>query len=518
MSIYLYFVAFISGLVSLALELTASRLLEPFFGTTNLVWAAIIGMILLFLAIGYALGGRWADRAPQPATLYTILVGAGVTIAAVPFAAQPVLRFASRGFLTWNVGQITGTFIAVLALFSIPVTLLACVSPFVIRLALTDVRLSGITTGKIYAISTAGSFLGTFLPTLLLIPNIGTRCTFLLLALLTIATGLYGLWHTDRSRFWKSGWLLPLLVLLIYRYLPIIYHGEMIHPPTSIKPQPGLLYEAESAYNFIQVLEDANGMRHLLLNEGQGIHSVTVSPEHILTGGPWDYYLIAPYFNNPPYTITDVKNLLIIGLAAGTTALQYTEIYGPIPIDGVEIDPAIVKVGRDYFGMTQPNLHVHIADGRYFLRQTNQKYDVVAVDAYRLPYIPWHLTTMEFFQQVSSHLTPTGVVAINVGHTPDDWRLVAAMAATMRTVYPSVHVIAVPGTLNALVIATVQTTTSQNLAQNLNELEHPHLKAIARRALENLQTLAPSTLIFTDDCAPVEQLTNDLALRYLLGQ
>ena len=464
MTFRLYLTTFIGGLVSLALEMAASRLLEPFFGTSNLVWAAVIGLILLFLAVGYAVGGHWADRSPQASTLYSILVGAGIAIAVIPFLTRPVLLMAAQGMLAWNIGQVAGTFVAVLVLFAIPVTLLACISPFVIRLALTDVQLSGITAGRVYAISTGGSFLGTFLPVLFLIPTLGTRQTFFLLGLLTVATGLWGLWQTNRKRFWSLAWTLPLIASLF------------LLKTTEIKPQEGLIYEEESAYNFIQVVEK-KGIRFLLLNEGQGVHSVSM-PKNVLTGGTWDYFLIAPYFNAAPHPPKQVDSLLVVGLAAGTIPAQYTEIYGDIPIDGVEIDPQIIEVGQQYFDMTQPNLDTHATDGRYFLNQTHDRYDVVAVDAYRLPYIPWHRTTVEFFQEVRDHLTDEGVIGINVGHTPDDWRLVEALAATMRQVYPSVHIIAVPNTFNAILIATVQPTSPENLTENLALMDNEQLHTV----------------------------------------
>jgi spermidine synthase len=514
MTLRLYLTAFISGLVSLALELAASRLLEPFFGTSNLVWVAIIGLILLFLAVGYALGGRWADRSPYPATLYAILVAAGAAIAVIPLIARPVLLLAAKGFMAWNAVQVVGTFGAVLILFTVPVTLLACVSPFVIRLAMAQVNPDGatstsasgvgITAGRVYAVSTAGSFLGTFLPTLWLIPTLGTRRTFLALALLTVLMGLLGLWWTARRWFWRLAWI-ALVIAALFGFQPEV-----------VKPQAGLIYETESAYNFIQVAEGERGVRYLLLNEGQGIHSMYIPGGQILTGGTWDFFLIAPYFNPPPYLPGDVDNLLVIGLAAGTTPYQYTQLYGPIPIDGVEIDPEIVEVGRAYFGMTQPNLDVHVMDGRTYLWRTRTRYDVIAVDAYRLPYIPWHLTTVEFFRQVRRHLTPEGVVAINVGHTPDDWRLVAVMVATMREVFPSVHAIDVPETFNAILVGSVQPTTADNLAANLDLLKDKRLHAVGVSALHNLRAITPSDRVFTDDRAPVEQLTNTLALRYIL--
>ncbi len=502
--IRLYVTAFIGGLVSLALELTAARLLAPTFGTSEPVWSAIIGLILLYLSVGYVIGGRWADRSPHRNTLYTLVVAAGAIIGVIPFIARPALSLAAQGMSHWNVGQVAGPFIAILILFAVPVTLLAFISPFVIRLGMRDVQASGITAGRVYAISTVGSFLGTFLPNLVLVPLVGTRRTFLLLALITAVTGLWGLWRADRQRFWLLSWTVPLLL------------GLLLLEPGIIKPQPGLLYEKESMHNLIQVVENERGIRFLLLNEGQGVHSMYV-PNGTLTGGTWDYFLIAPYFNPPPYQPQDVNSLLVIGLAAGTIPDQYTDIYGAIPIDGVEIDPTIIEVGHTYFGMNQPNLDAHAADGRAFLQRTDRRYDVVAVDAYRLPYIPWHLTTVEFFAEIAAHLTEQGVVAINVGHTPDDWRLVQAMVTTMEEVFPSTHVISVPRTFNAIVVATNQPTATENLAANLPFMDDERLRTVAERARANLTDVAPGSLIFTDDRAPVELLTDALVLNYVLG-
>ncbi len=511
---------FVGGLVSLALELAAARLLAPAFGTTDLVWSVVIGLILLYLSAGYAIGGRWADRHPSAPTLYTVLALAGLAISIIPIASRPLLLAAARGMRVWNLGLIAGPFAVVLVLFAAPVTLLACVSPFAIRLSVKDVASAGGAVGGFTAISTLGSFIGTFLPNLLLIPAIGTRRTFLLLALIALLTGLWGLWSTHRRRFWSLAWTV------------LVLGGLFAWEPATIKPQTNLIFEEESTYNLIQVVEDEVGRRFLLLNEGQGIHSVytppalyadAANPLALLTGGPWDDYLIAPYFNAPPHAPDRIEDLLVIGLAAGTTPTQFTEVYGPLPIDGVEIDPAIVRTGRTYFGMTMPNLDVHIADGRTFLLQSDHHYSLIAVDAYRLPYIPWHLTTIEFFQAVRDHLRDDGVVAINVGHTPGtgsapgDWRLVDAMANTMGQIFPSVHVIDVPGSFNAIVVATVRPSTPANLAANLPLLEDPRLHYLAEQALDALRDPEASNLVFTDDRAPVEQLTNALALRYVLG-
>lgn len=494
---HLYITVFASGCVTLAVELSASRLIEPFFGTSNLVWATIIGLILLYLSAGYVLGGRWADRSPRPSTLYGLIAWGAFTVGLVPFAARPVLQLAVSGAAGYDVGLLAGSFGATLVLLSVPVTLLGCVSPFAIRLAMQDVSRAGKVAGQIYAVSTAGSFLGAFLPVLVLIPNLGTQTTFLVLSLTLLAVAFVGL---GRRRVWYA-WMPVGLLLLAW-----LAHRQ------PIKPIAGALFETESSYNYIQVAE-YEGVRYLFLNEGQGIHSV-YAPDRLRTYGTWDYFVIAPYFNPPPAARAPAR-VAIVGLAAGTIARQFTEIFGPLPIDGIEIDPRIVQVGRDWFGMTQPNLNVIVGDGRYSLARSTQRYSVIGLDAYRLPYIPWHLTTREFFLMARERLTDDGVVVVNVGHTDDDWSMVEAIVATLQTVFPSVHVVNLPDAFNAIVFATLQPSAPENLSANLEAMPHPVLREIAGEALANLHPVAPSGLVFTDDKAPVEQLTNAIVLRYM---
>jgi len=499
---YLLLTVFASGMTTLAVELSASRLLDPYFGNSNLVWANLIGLILVTLTAGYYLGGRLADRFPRPAALYQIVAWAAFLVGLVPFAARPLLSGISGQLTAAQVDVLVGSFAGVLALLALPVTLLGCVSPFAIRLAMRGVGQAGHVAGGIYALSTLGSILGTFLPPLVLVPAFGTRATLLIFAAALLLVALGGLFRAA-PRLAAAYLFLPLALLALALLLP----GGVV------KAAEGLVYETESAYNYIQVVDWDR--RYLLLNEGQGVHSV-YDPENLATYGTWDFFLVAPFFNPPPYTPDRVDSLCLIGLAAGTVSKQYTAVFGDIPIDGVEIDPQIVRVGREYFDMTEPNLNAIVADGRVFLAHTDRRYDVVGIDAYRLPYIPWHLTTVEFFRQVRDHLTGEGVVAINVGHTDTDWRLAEAMVATLGQVFPSVHVINVRDTFNAVVVATVQPTEATNLAANLPGLTHPLLVDAAGRALADLHALAPGELVFTDDKAPVEYLTNLVVLRYFL--
>ena len=510
---YLYFVVFTGGLSTLGIEMSASRLLGTVFGTSNLVWANIIGLILLYLTAGYFLGGRLADRSPRFATFYRVILWGAFTAGLIPIVARPVLQFAARAVMSVNAAALVGSFAVTLILFAVPVTLLGMVSPFAIRLAIDDTASAGRVSGRMYAISTVGSIIGTFLPVLLLVPTIGTSLTFLLFAGLLMLVAFVGLARLGWRRVLPYVWMPLVLAVLAV----VALRGSLRPPP----PGAETVYEGESAYNYIQVARW--GAAHvLLLNEGQGIHSMYYPeyPDFVETGGTWDYYLAAPFFNAPPHTPADVRSMGMVGLAAGTTPKQYTRIFGPIPIDGFEIDPQIVEVGRTYFDMNETNLNVVVQDGRYGLLTSDNTYDVVAIDAYKLPYIPWHLTTVEFFQEVRGHLTERGVVAINVGRTVEDRRLIEAFSATLGQVYPSVHVIDVPATCNSILVATVQPTAPENLLANRELLPagvDPLLPKVLASAYQQIRPTPVGGRVLTDDRAPTELMTDLILVNFVLG-
>ncbi len=506
---YLYFTVFASGLTTLGVEFAASRLLGSVFGTSNLVWASIIGLILIYLTAGYFLGGKWADRSPNHETFYSILIWGAFTAGIVPFLSRPVLMTAAEAFDSLRVGVLLGSFTAVLVLLIIPITLLGTVSPFAIRLSIRDPASAGRVSGQISAISTLGSFLGTFIPDLLLIPLIGTRLTFVTFSVFLMLVALLGFW---KAGLWKKGWK--------FLWMPVVILSlGLLWGRGSIKDHPHQLLETESSYNYIQVLEK-DGYRYLRLNEGQGVHSI-YHPDYTAFGGTWMQVLAAPFFNPPPVTTADVDSAAIVGLAAGTTARQLTEAYGPIPIDGFEIDPEIIRIGREYFAMDEENLTALAQDGRWGLRNSQGQYALISIDAYRPPYIPWHMTTREFFNLVSERLTADGVMALNVGRTPDDQQLLASLAKTIGTVFPSVYVVDVPGSFNSMIYATKIPTTPGYIRENYRTLlaagkVHPTLLEAVRIASENVRQPPRGGEVFTDNQAPLEWITNQMVLTYLL--
>ncbi len=513
----LILVVFVAGSCSLAVELSASRLLAPYFGSSLFVWANLIGLILLYLTVGYYVGGRLADRSPRPGVLYTLTIIAAFLISVIPFLSRPILLWSQSAFATYSIGVFYGSLVSVILLFAIPMVLLGCVSPFAIRLRIEQVGKSGSTSGQLYAISTAGSIVGTFLPVLLLIPNIGTYRTFFTFAVALLLVSIAGLVGTrvdngPRPRSGRVDKRLLSILLLIPMALSVLTMRGPIKAADGSNGGGVLITERESAYNYLQVVQVGNELQ-LIMNEGIGIHSV-YNPHSILTQGYWDDFLIAPYFNNPPFTQGQVRKVALIGLGAGTAAREFTAVYGPIPIDGVEIDSTVVELGRQYFHMTEPNLHVIIQDGRYYLQTTSQKYDVIGVDTYQQPYVPFQFTTQEFFQTVRDHLTPTGVVALNAGRTSNDYRLVEALAQTMHSVFPNVYIIDTERFTNSLVIGTNAPTSLANFQVNANHLSNPLLQSVAQATIVygKLREEHSRTVYFTDDRAPVEQLIDQIIL------
>src|SRR5688572_1299868 len=504
---YLLFTVFISGMTVLAAELTAGRLIGNVFGTSNLVWASIIGLFLIYLTLGYFIGGKWADQNPTATAMYRILAWGAFTLGLIPYIAGPVLKSAASAFEALSVGIMAGSFIAVLVLFSVPITLLGTISPFAIRLLVDDTSKAGQISGQIYAISTLGSFIGTFLPTLITIPTIGTRLTFLLFGLVLLTVALIGLWkYASRQEMLKFIWM-PIVLVII----ALLFNGQ------ALKSNTGQVYETESAYNYIQV-QEINGYTLLRLNDGQGIHSI-YHPDTMYYNGPWEQFLVGPYFYADRKT-QDVQRIAIIGLAAGTAARQATAVYGDIPIDGYELDEKIVEVGREYFHMDMPNLNAVIGDGRLNLDRSQHKYDIIAVDAYRPPYIPPHMTTQEFFEIVASHLTEDGVLTLNVGSVPGDRRLIDGLATTMSTIFPTIHIMDIPGTLNTMIFATIQPTARENFGANMVTLAgdpatHPLLITTMASTFANLKPGYGTSMVFTDDLAPIEWIVNEMVVSFV---
>jgi spermidine synthase len=476
-----------AGIGSLATEIAASRLLAPYFGSSTIVWANLIGIVLAGLAFGYWLGGRVADRRPEPRLLGAIVLAAAVWVALTPFVARPFLDAAVGNLDDASAGAVIGSFFAVLLLFSPAVVLLGMVSPFAIRLAITDVATAGAVAGRFYALSTAGSLVGTFVPALIAIPLAGTQRTLVATAALLALS---------------ASFLLGRKVLVFAAALAAL----VAVPPGAIKPEPGLIHEEDSLYQFIQVIERPDGKRVLHLNEGVAVHSVW-RKDTVLTGGVWDAFLAVPALLDRP-----LRSVAILGNAAGTTARALGVYYPEARVDGVELDPAVSKVGRRYFGLgDNPRLTVHDADARPFLRRTDERYDLIVVDAYHQPYVPFYLATREFFRLARERLAPGGILALNVASVPDDDSLLNGISGTLRhefddvAVWPALR-------FNKILLAFDQPGRIRRiLLRDVPEDLRPLVTLLVRQ-LRPVTEQAKRP--WTDDRAPVEWVTDRMIVEY----
>ncbi|MGH2916489.1 MAG: spermidine synthase [Solirubrobacteraceae bacterium] len=486
------------GAASLGAEISAARLLAPYFGASTIIWANTIATVLVALSVGYATGGRLADRRADIRGLCAIVTIAGVLLAAVPFAADPFLRLSVKALGALAVGGFVGSLAAVLALVAVPVLLLGTVAPYANRLAVGSVAETGTVTGRLYAISTAGSLVGTFVSALLLIPLIGTHRTFLVFAISLTAVAVPGL---AARRF---------LVV------PLAVAALLVIPPAAIGGGvrgAKVIFETETQYQYARVLQFRDGVRWLQLNEGVAIHSI-YNPRSYLVGGYWDDFLVLPLAG-----VRGVpQRIAILGDAAGTVARAYGHYFPRTRVDAVELDGELTTIGKRYFHLGGPRLRLYTADARPWLAASTAHYDAIFVDAYRQPYIPFYLVTREFFASVRSHLRPGGVVIVNVGHIPGSDALESVVSATVGADFAYVMRDPVSAD-NSLVIASDRPLSGQRIVDAAKENAFsPELQPLARKVAATLGPAMRDGPVYTDDRAPVEWLTDLSILRYAAGR
>lgn len=382
----LYVSALVSGAAIMVLEIIATRILEPFLGSSIFTWIGVISVMMASLAIGYFLGGKLADRNPDSSYVALIYIFSGFSIAVIPLISYLVLQFSSY------LGIMYGPIFASTLLFSIPSILLAMISPYLIKLSAKQLKAIGEISGNIYAISTVGSILGTLLTGFYIIPNMGIKTILFSLSIVLIANSVL---FTG-----KKGLFLIVLGLIVNFLIP---------SPLNFTPSPNqiLLYENFSPYQYTRVVD--------LPEESIRIISTAYIAHTRVSLNSTDPLLDYQRYQKLIYAVKpDIKKALFIGLGGGTMPMDmYKRTDANITV--VEIDPQMVDVAKKFFNFSErERMRTDIDDGRIFLKNSNEKYDYIVVDAYLALIPPFHLTTVEFVEELKSHLNSGGIVFINL--------------------------------------------------------------------------------------------------------
>jgi len=482
---YIYVLAFFSGMCIMAVELCASRLMAPFFGTSTFVWTNIIGIIMIALSAGYVVGGKLADRKPRLDILLKLLLAACAFLIVLPFVASPIVRWIASLIANLNSSFsfiFFGSLSAITLLFSPPIMVMGMTSPFLIRIIAQSGH-EGDSAGRIFGISTIGSVVGTFLPILVFIPTWGTGRTIMFFAAVLFVVTALG-FATRRNALLSVAAAVPFLL-----------------PIPSLRETPGTIYATESAYQYIEVF-DRGSFRYLAYNDAVGFQTVA-NKKSVLTGLNYyyDYYSLLPFlFREAP------KSALIIGLGGGIIANQLHYFHPNIAIDGVEIDPKVIQIARSYFALSDA-VRTYNQDGRIFVEQGQSKHDIIVIDAYtQQVYIPFHLTTREFFSQVKKGLSDDGLVAMNVSSAREDSPLIQSISNTLRLVFGHVYRLRIPGSVDNVVLATDRNIDFALLAA----AGGTELQGIAHYSQANFRESVFDKRYkpLTDDLAPIEHMVD----------
>lgn len=489
---FLYATEFLSGMSVMAVELGASRLLAPYFSSSQIVWTMIIGTIMIAMALGSVWGGRSADRNPDPARLYRRLLLAAVWIAAIPLVGRYVIAgisvllalFVTKNYLIW------AAFASCMVLFVFPLMLLGTVTPCLVKYTVSSLECSGSTVGRLSAFNTIGSILGTFLPTFVTIPAAGTAATFLMFAAVLMLLSLFYFLKTPKR-------LISCVVCLVFTGVSAL----LCQNDSFAFWEDDVVLEDESIYNYIQVQETDSAVI-LSTNVLFGVQSIAPKQSG-LTGMYYDYALAAPCM-----TEQDCDRILILGLGTGTYATQCLRYFPSSTVEGVEIDEKIADLAKSRFSMPDA-VDVTVGDGRSFLDSNPQEqYDVILVDAYQDITIPFQMSSVEFFETVRGHLKEGGVMVVNLNMNSDaEGSINACLCDTIASVFRQVYTVKVQGGTNRVLFAgDLETALPQCLEQGVSAADDEALAELMNRVAEELEPWTSGGHLLTDDCAPVEVL------------
>lgn len=499
-TLYLGATAFISGFCVMGLELLGFRLFAPTFGYSSYVWGSLIGIILAALSIGYVFGGRIADRRPRAPLLFQLILAAGCYLFVMLLLYRKVLTISFTKF-----GTIWGAIVATIVIYGAPMILLSMVSPFIIRL-LTAEHKAGRIAGGIYGISNTGSILGTFVTAFVLVRVLGSHMTLLLFSSIVLLVGIAGLVSQSPK------WAVSLVLAAVGPFIP--------RPAENVGPEEKLLLRSESFHNDIRVIRREDGRRALSVNRWTS-YSVSVGEEgrYLTDDSYYDYFNAAALLSEP-------REILVLGMGSGTSVKQYLHFFPEAHIDAVEIDPEIIRIAKEekYFGVTEgPRLKIFADDARPYLSRTDKKYNVIEVDMFQGgPYVPFYVATEEFFQLVSDHLLPDGVMMMNVLSLSEDSTLLCSLEKTLQAVFAkgTVFALRVGESSNYILIALKKEISVPSGVRRILTGKAGSYRELFRviNSFTNSIVFLPESEeahVFTDDKADVERVTFKMVDKYV---
>ena len=498
----LHVAAFMSGFVTMALEMLIGRTFIPFFGGTIYTWGALISVFLTGMTLGYMLGGKAADRWPQIPIVAALFLVAAATVVIVPLYGEDAINRILDSIDDMRYAAL----VAALMLACLPAALYAAISPFCVRLLLDARDHSGTISGRLSGLATAGSIVGTLGTSFFFIPSLGVRMIYGLLAGASVLIGvillMIGLSSHGQARSSKRP-IIETVVLCIALALGAVSNDSQAQSPSVMMLRDGQIEKVDSEYNTIFV--DKQGP-FISLNFGYRQNRYTESVIDLQHRDELVVTYTRYMTSSLAYQQGPLKRIALVGLGGGRTISYMVASLPGVVADVAELDPAVISLAKKYFGTDSTDrLHIHNRDGRVFLNQTKDKYDIILLDAYRGPFVPFHLTTQEFYRLVKSRLNEGGVVAQNV--EPSTMFFDSAYA-TMKSVFDQVDAIDASGNVVLIGYAGPK-LSSQDLARKAAAAQERLKMRYDLRDLVKARrdvTIASDAKVLTDDFAPVEML------------
>ncbi len=494
---YLYLTEFFSGMALMAVEIGAQRLISPYFSSSQIVWTIIIGTIMIAMALGNVYGGRSADKDPDPDRLYRRILIAAIWLALIPVVGKYVIIGISA-LLIFKVSHgflIIAAFVVCMVVFVFPLFLLGTVTPSLAKYTMGSLEDNGKIVGTLGASNTIGSIIGTFIPTFVTIPAVGTNVTFLIFSGILIALSLIYFFSIGFTYHKKK----IIASCLIFALCIVFGHQTDF---AFWESGDNVKYEGESTYNYLRVTDDGSQVA-LSTNVLFGVQSV-LNKQKSLTGMYYDYAMAAPLMTKNALKGQDA---LILGMGSGTFAHQCSEYLQQVHCEGVEIDQKITDLARKYFDEPK-STKVVTYDGRAYLNAIDKKYDVIMVDAYQDITIPFQMSSVEFFRMVKEHLNDGGVMVVNMnmrGQTKGS--ITDYLTDTIQSVFPTVYTADVPNTTNRELFASMSPDIKNNLDMNLAlSSQNDEFTEMMAQVSDGLVKQPGGSYILTDDKAPVELL------------